>query len=271
MPATDPELSRPRLIRDASFLAADWEEITQRRGPHNRLGFAYQIAFVRVVGRFPRQAPLEINAEIPRFTALQLRMAPETIQTYAHRRQTVSEHQQCIRDYLGLCPFDGTARDQLVRFLENEALRLDRSAALLARGHTWLREHRLVAPAGSVLRRAVGTARQKARAGLMQRMMACLSSAIRDRLDALVVIAEDAPFSALNRIKTSPARPSPRWLRNRDRCSRNRSLVGWHNRAMTGFYTYPEHTPSSGASGAGTKASGASMGRVRRPVARPSR
>lgn len=43
MPATDPDISRPRLIRDGSFLEADWNEIAQRRGAHNRLGFAYQI------------------------------------------------------------------------------------------------------------------------------------------------------------------------------------------------------------------------------------
>ena len=34
-------------------------EIGRRRRGHNRLGFAYQIAFVRILGRFPRQEPLE--------------------------------------------------------------------------------------------------------------------------------------------------------------------------------------------------------------------
>ena len=50
--------SPPRLIRDATFLEADRREIALRRGPHNWLGFAYQVAFVRVLGRFPQQAPL---------------------------------------------------------------------------------------------------------------------------------------------------------------------------------------------------------------------
>ena len=113
MPASDPDISRPRLIRDGSFLEADWNEIAQRRGAHNRLGFAYQIAFVRVLGRFPRQAPLEIDGEILRFTALQLRLSPETIHAYAERRQTVSEHQQRIRDYLGLRSFDTAAESAL--------------------------------------------------------------------------------------------------------------------------------------------------------------
>ena len=41
MPVSDPDVSRPRLIHDASFLEADRREIALRRGRHNRLGFAY--------------------------------------------------------------------------------------------------------------------------------------------------------------------------------------------------------------------------------------
>ena len=71
-----PDVSRPRLIRDGSFLENDWREIAQRQRAHNRLGFAYQVAFVRVLGRFPQQEPLEIDGEILRFAALQLGADP---------------------------------------------------------------------------------------------------------------------------------------------------------------------------------------------------
>ena len=60
-----------------------------------------------------------------------------------------------------------------------------------------------------MLRRAVSPARQKARTGLMNRMMACLSESMRERLDALVAVSEDESFSALNRIKTTSSRASP--------------------------------------------------------------
>ena len=52
-----------RLIRNGSFLEEDRREIRQRRRGHHRLGFAYQSAFVRVVGRFPRQERLETDEE----------------------------------------------------------------------------------------------------------------------------------------------------------------------------------------------------------------
>ena len=42
MPVSDPDVSRPRLIRDGSFLVDDWREIAQRRRVHNRLGFLLQ-------------------------------------------------------------------------------------------------------------------------------------------------------------------------------------------------------------------------------------
>ena len=52
MPVSDPDVSRSRLIRDARFLEGDWREIALWRGRHNRLNFACQVAFVRVLGRW---------------------------------------------------------------------------------------------------------------------------------------------------------------------------------------------------------------------------
>ena len=208
MPTADPDVSRPRLIRDASFLEADRREIARRRGRHNQLGFAYQVAFVRVLGRFPRQAPLEIDGEILRFAALQLGADAETIHAYAGRQQTVSEHQQRIGEYLRLRTYDAAAGERLARFLEDEALRLERTASLLARARAWLRDEHVLAPADSVLRRAVGAARHQARALLTDRMAERLSAPMRNRLDALVAVDDDQPHSPLHRIKASSSNPS---------------------------------------------------------------
>ena len=87
-------------------------------------------------------------------------------------------------------------------------MRLDRTGSLLARARSWLRDEHVLAPADSALRRAVGGARQKARALLTQRMTERLSAAMRDRLDALVAVGDDDPHSPLHRIKSGSSSPS---------------------------------------------------------------
>ena len=161
-PGISPRQLESSQCQSASFLEDDWRENARRRGSGNRLGFAHQFAFVRVLGRFPRQEPLEIDHEILRFAALQSGADPETIQAYAGRRQTVSEHQQHIRDYLRLRIFETDAGERLTRYLEGEALRLDRTASLPARASAWLRDERVLAPADYLLRRTVASARQRA-------------------------------------------------------------------------------------------------------------
>ena len=149
-----------------------------------------------------------MTGEILRFVALQLGADAETIHAYASRQQTVSEHQQRIGQYLRLRAFDAAADERLVRFLEAEALRLERTASLLARARAWLRDEHVLAPADSVLRRAIGAARHKARALLTQRMAERLSAPMRDRLDALIAVDDDQPHSPLHHIKASSSSPS---------------------------------------------------------------
>ena len=83
------------------------------RRPHNRLGFAYQVAFVRLFDRFPQQQPFELLEELVCFSAAQLGLDAGLIELYRKRQPTISEHQQTIADYLRLRPFDDTAVTQL--------------------------------------------------------------------------------------------------------------------------------------------------------------
>ena len=59
-------------LSQAQFSAEDITSIMQCRGEHNRLGFAYQLAFVRFFNRFPTQEPLEIEEDILAFASVQL-------------------------------------------------------------------------------------------------------------------------------------------------------------------------------------------------------
>src|SRR5262245_62857375 len=179
------------LIADrVRFTPADYTQIAQGRGAHNRLGFAYQLGFLRLTGRFPAQQPLELLDDLLVFSAQEVALDPGLIQDYAQRRQTVSEHQQLLALYLGFRPFGPSERDALGHFLRDEALRLESPPALVAPAEAFLRDHHIRGPASSTRQRVVGEQRARARQQLYVRLLACLPSSMPADLDALGQVAE---------------------------------------------------------------------------------
>jgi TnpA family transposase len=98
---TPPCYSHEHLVNFAKLSAEDIAEVNRRRRTHNRLGFAYQLVFVRLVNRFPAQQPFEIDDELLTFVSLQLAIPASRIQLYTQRQSTLSGHQEQIRVYLG--------------------------------------------------------------------------------------------------------------------------------------------------------------------------
>src|SRR3954452_4729390 len=80
--------ARGQLVREASLTAADLVEVGKCRRDHNRLGFAYQIGFVRLFSRFPDQQPLEVCDELLSFVATQLNIDATSLEEYAARQPT---------------------------------------------------------------------------------------------------------------------------------------------------------------------------------------
>ena len=113
--------SHEQLINFAQFSSKDIEQVNQRRRQYNRLGFGYQLAFVRLVNRFPYQNPFEIIKEISRFVSIQLNIPSENITAYAQRRQTIDEHRDSIRTYLGIKRFGEKELPVVERFIFEEA------------------------------------------------------------------------------------------------------------------------------------------------------
>ena len=98
----------PRLVRDATFLEADRREIALRRGPHNRLGFAYQVAFVRVLDRF--QVPLEIDGEIDLAASERLDWRNRMAETTERAERAADFADRRARDADRVSPMDDAAR-----------------------------------------------------------------------------------------------------------------------------------------------------------------
>ena len=64
------------MIELAKPTGDDLAQIRQCRRSHNQLGFAYQLAFVKVHNRFPLQQPFEADEELLTYVALQLEAPP---------------------------------------------------------------------------------------------------------------------------------------------------------------------------------------------------
>ena len=99
--------SRHHLAQRATLDAVDLAEVQGCRRAHNQLGFAYQVGFVRLLNRFPKQEPFEVLDELLLFTSVQLGVDSTLIEESRRRRQTISEHQQrstgCARSSLRKC------------------------------------------------------------------------------------------------------------------------------------------------------------------------
>jgi hypothetical protein len=197
------------MVREASLSEADLAEVAHRRRDHNRLGFAYQIGFVRLFHRFPAQQPLEVCDELLGFIAMQLSLEPARITDYAKRQHTVSDHQHRIRQFLRLTAFGPRQAKALERFLFEEACHLESTAALSARAREFLRERRVLLPAESALLWVVGEQRRLAREHIVTRLAASLPPRVASALDALLEVKPGEATSGLQAIKANPATPSP--------------------------------------------------------------
>ena len=155
--------SREQLISHAKLTTADIEELNQCRRDYNRLGFGYQIGFVRLNNRFPTQQPFEIISDLLTFIGVQLQIDTNLIDQYQRRQPTISQHQERIRDYLKLAKFEESQRQLLQQFLFSEACRLEQTHVLLLRCQQFLRDNHILQPAVSTLQRIIGEQRTLAR------------------------------------------------------------------------------------------------------------
>ena len=200
--------SHEQIIQAGQFTPEDMIEILQRRRGQNRLGFAYQMAFVRLVNRFPTQQPLEVLPELLTYVGLQLGIKTEAINLYDKRQPTITEHRQDITLYEGLRRFEEAGRQLLADFLFNEASRLEQTGPLLNQAKRFLDDQSILFPSNEVLRRLVVKQRQAARDHIYERITNSLGQDMRRKLDDLLE-TNDAYFTSLHILKKPPGRPSP--------------------------------------------------------------
>lgn len=216
-----PDTPLAALARQARLTDEDRAQIARLRHDHTRLGFAYQVAFVRLTGRLPRQRPFEVEPDVLRHVARQFHLgdqADELAARYAARQPTVSAHAEAVRRHLGVRPFGPDERAALEAFVRGEAAHMERPAGLVARAEEHLRREGILLPALSAIRRTVGAIRAEVLDGVYDRAASALPGPVREALDALLLADGDVDNekgsgrSPLQAIKEPPGAPSPRSL-----------------------------------------------------------
>src|SRR5262245_49730677 len=114
--------TQEQLVQVAKLKEPDIEQIKKCRGEQSKIGYAYQICYVKLFNRLPPQSRLEILEELATFVAIQVDIPKDQLYVYAHKQPTISEHQEQIRTYLRLETFTPTVEDMLRVFLFQQAL-----------------------------------------------------------------------------------------------------------------------------------------------------
>lgn len=187
---------------------SDLKEIYNCRGKHNKLGFAYQICFVKINNYFPKQRPLEIINEILNLISLKLDIEISLIFEYQKHREHIARHQKQIKAYLKLKSFGKKESDQLCEFLFETSKQIEQSSILYLKANSYLREERILKPSDDTINRIVGTQKERARCFIFEKVNNLLSDKVITNLENLIKVEDDSNFSKLYQIKRPIGKPS---------------------------------------------------------------
>jgi len=199
---------RQQIIEHATLSKSDMHEVSQCRRSHNRLGFAYQIGFVRLKNRFPIQTPFEILDDLLQYISVQTGIESSEINQYVSRQPTISEHQNIIRRFLNLKELVDADIELIKQYIFEQSCRLEQTNALYSLVAQHLREQNILQPADSTMQRMIGEQRRLAQQHIYEKISDLLSSETRQKLDMLLEV-EDNSVSLLQQLKSVPRNPSP--------------------------------------------------------------
>jgi TnpA family transposase len=182
-----PTLTERDLARYYTLSADDVAIINRHRRPHNRLGFAVQLAYLRFPGR-PLQPEEAVPPAVVAKLAGQVRVDPAAFEEYARERApTRREHLQELQQTFGFRPFDTRAYRELAAWLLPTALGTDAGVVLVAALLEEMRIRQIVAPALSTVERLAWETRRRAQRLVFTRLTGGLTEIQRRALDALLV------------------------------------------------------------------------------------
>lgn len=197
------------LIRYYTFTEPDLSAIRQRRGHHNRLGFAVQLCYLRYPG-FALPTDAEPPAALLALVGRQLHIEPDIWPPYAQRPETRREHLAELQAWLNLTPFAIADYRRLVHPLAELAQQTDRGIALAEALVGMLRQPHIILPGVDVIERICSEALTRGTRQVYEALTAPLSSHYRLVLDDLLTRCEGTQGSGLIGLRQPPGPPKPK-------------------------------------------------------------
>jgi TnpA family transposase len=242
-------IDRAGLIEHYVLSEQDLSLIRQRRGDHNRLGIALQLALLR----FPGTALLADEAppqELINFLALQLQVPSSAWGEYAQRDETRREHLLELQTHYGIRSFTLGQYRSLAAWLLSTALQTNRGIALVRAAIEELRRRSVIVPRLPVLERLCAETALRAQRQLFATLSANLTDNQRRQLDAVLEPLEGRQLSVLAWLRSPSGIPNPRNILTHINALREHGIVfpdallthvspiGWEHINLTGDYTW---------------------------------
>ena len=205
-PTTDDE-----LIRLYTFSEADLAVIRQRRGGHNRFGFAVQICYLRYPG-FALPPDEQPPASLLRLVGEQLRVDPAVWSHYAQRAETRREHLNELLVWLNISKFRLGHYRRFVHQLALLAQQTDRGIVLAAALVEMFRQEHVIMPSLDVIDRICGEALTRGTRHIYIALTSELEARHLLALDGLLVTRTGTKTSVLTWLRQPPGVPKPRYF-----------------------------------------------------------
>ncbi|WP_254175334.1 Tn3 family transposase, partial [Planktothrix tepida] len=205
-----PHFITPRdLARYYTFSNDELRVIKQRRRPHNRLGFAVQLCYLRFPGRVWSLGEI-VPESVLFYIASQLKLDPTIIREYSQRDTTRREHLADIQQEFGFLAFNTSIYKQLSKWLLPFALSSDQGMALVGALIDEMRFRKIIIPAISTVERLAWEVRHRAQKLVCVELTKNLTQLQKIALDKLLVVAPDQKLTELIWLRQPPGQANPR-------------------------------------------------------------
>ena len=206
-PDFKPSYTHEELVEHFLLTPADLQFVWTCRGEANQCGMAMLLKALTYLGYVPDSLD-SVPHDVRSFIAGQLGLLWDFSQAYRRDSRTRGQHLFEIRQHTGWRFPTGQDKDDLERWLRQEAAcEVQDAERLMEYACQRLRHVRVELPAERELQRIVDAALNGFFQDLHRRMAEAMPADVRTRIDALLVGPGSGVFSAFEQLKGDPGKP----------------------------------------------------------------